>query len=544
MNELLAAADTAVLMSIFKPIVFAIVLALWGTSVGHIDKDLDFYFLPRRRWNLINIAGGIAGFLLWLAIPMFFLGMLVGLICMFGTILGYVKFRNGKVKESERWTFDPKSWMSEKAAAAKFAAAQAGANVAFTSKQGVRQDVPGPDDKNAPAHNALDQVLGFALPRGAQKVTVQVGAEKAIVAVEVDGVAMAGPQLDPPVAMALVDYVKEQAGLDVEDRRRKQTNAVYVEAGEDRTAHLIKVTTAGSTREIQMIMLIDPNKSVAMRLEDLGLLPAQLEALKPVFTGLTGAVVSSSPVGHGVKTSLYAFINRHDPYTQSIVTLEEAVLHEVEGVTHTTIDTNKGALSANEQLAVLTRRDPTIILFPKLADVQSTKVIANSAHEIRFYLGMRQEDTFKTLRALIKAIGDPGKTAETVNAIVSGRLVRKLCETCRVPYKPDPAQLKKLNLPPDRVSQLFKHSGKVKVKEQDETCPDCLGMGYRGRAGVYEVMVLDKGAKQLVAAGQLDQLRAHLRKQKMHYLQEAALMRAVDGVTSISEVMRVLGTGS
>ena len=129
-----------------------------------------------------------------------------------------------------------------------------------------------------------------------------------------------------------------------------------------------------------------------------------------------------------------------------------------------------------------------------------------------------------------------------LGAIVSQRLVRKLCPTCRVAYKPDPNVLRKLNLPAQRVPQLYKHSGKIRVgKDRTQTCSTCLGMGYRGRVGVFEIMVLDDEARKILAAGQMDQFRAHLRRHKMLYLQESALLKVVEGQTSISEITRALG---
>lgn len=534
-------AETAFLMSLFKPIVFLLAMGGWAAAVSNIDKDLAYYYLPRRPWNLILIAAGIVAFGLWLLMPTFWLGLPLALLIIVGSLYAYMQFRNSKVKESERWTFNPKSWFSEKLAASRHAAAQESAKIAFTTKAGVRLDVPGPNDPQAPAHEAVERVLGFALPRGGQRIDMGISAEKVVVVATVDGVKYPISGLDVKSAINMLDYLKTHAQLDVEDRRRKQVGEVYVEAGDERQAHLLKISTIGSTKEMQLTIMIDPNKAVAMRLEDLGLLGPQFEALKPVIGTQKRAVLVACPSGNGMTTTLYALINRHDPYTQSVMTLEPDVLYEVEGVTHNTIDTGQDAPPVAEQLAAITRMDPAVMLFEPIKDVASAKVIAGVANELRTYAGMQQEDTFKTLKAWLKAIGDPGKGANALAAVVSPRLVRKLCETCRVPFKPDPAALQKMNLPPDKVQQLYKHSGKVQVKNEMQDCPDCYGMGYRGRTGVFEVLVLDDEARKLLAAGQLDQVRAHLRKQRMLWLQEAALNKVVQGVTSITEVQRALG---
>ncbi len=537
----LASADTAVLMSVFKPIVMAVALGLWATAIGRIDKDLGRFFLPRRMWNLILMLSGALAFALWLLIGSFWIGLPLALLIIVGSLAAYVQFRNGKVREDQRWSFNPQTWVGEKVAAKRYADAQQNATIAFTNKAGVRQDVPtGQGNPLAAAHQKVEELLGFALPRGAQRVDLAIGAQNATAVASIDGVPYKLPEMDNKVGLATLDYLKGIARLDVEDRRKKQVGELYLESGAEKKSHLIRLVTIGSTREITAALMIDPNKSVAMRLQDSGLLPAQIKALDPVFKGKGRVVLVACPPGNGMTATLYACINQHDPYTESIVTLEDEVAYEVEGVTHTTIPQGADAAAISQSLAVLTRRDPGVIMVAKLGDVPTAKVVASNAEEIRFYAGIRGEDTFGTLKTWIKTIGNPKDAAAALTAIIAPRLVRKLCTTCRVPFKPDPAALQKMNLPPDKVQQLYKPGGKIMAGKNEETCPDCQGMGYRGRTAVFEVMVLDDEARKLIAQGQLDQVRAHLRKQRMLWLQEAALTRVVEGVTAIAEVGRVL----
>ncbi|MDX1683564.1 MAG: hypothetical protein R3336_10610, partial [Phycisphaeraceae bacterium] len=159
--------------------------------------------------------------------------------------------------------------------------------------------------------------------------------------------------------------------------------------------------------------------------------------------------------------------------------------------------------------------------------------------DTRFYVGMTMTDTFQALRAWAKAVGDLQSASRTLVAITAQRLVRRLCTACRSPYQPDPAALRKMNLPAENVDKLFKQSGKVILNDKEQTCPKCMGIGYQGRVAVFEIMALDDDARDLIAAGELDQLRSHLRKQEMMYLQEAALAKVIAGETSISEVTRV-----
>ena len=180
------------------------------------------------------------------------------------------------------------------------------------------------------------------------------------------------------------------------------------------------------------------------------------------------------------------------------------------------------------------------MMVSRLMGSKVARQIAAASGDARFYVGIRQRDTFSALKAWLKAVGDLKRGGEAVGAIISQRLVRNLCPVCRVAYKPDPEALRKMNLPPDRVAELYKQTGQVMVRDKPQPCVNCHTVGYRGRVGVFELMVLGEEAKGLIGQGKLDKLRAHLRRHKMLWLQEAALHKVVDGATSVSEVQRAL----
>ncbi|MEO0715463.1 MAG: hypothetical protein AAFY58_00585, partial [Planctomycetota bacterium] len=126
-----------------------------------------------------------------------------------------------------------------------------------------------------------------------------------------------------------------------------------------------------------------------------------------------------------------------------------------------------------------------------------------------------------------------------LRGIVAQRLVRKLCTNCRVPYTPQPDTLKKLGLPADKVSQLYKKGGQVLIKNKPEVCPACGGVGYVGQEGILEVYDISQTDRALIAEGNLTALRAELRKKRLPSIQQAALKKAAEGVTSVEEVLRV-----
>jgi len=194
-----------------------------------------------------------------------------------------------------------------------------------------------------------------------------------------------------------------------------------------------------------------------------------------------------------------------------------------------------------KKLSIILRGDPSVVLVGRSPDSDIASTVAKYADEVRFYIPVSHDDGFKAIEQWVSACGSKSAAGSSLSAVITQRLVRRLCTTCRAPYKPDANMLKKFNLPADKVKQFYQATGKVEVKGKPKTCPACYGLGYRGRVAVFEVIPIDEQARQLIKAGQLEQLRALVRKKKMLYLNESGLTKVVEGVTDIKELTRALG---
>lgn len=536
------AAEPAFLLSPIKPIIVFLLLLGWGWVVSNLDKDAAYFYLHRTWWNLAQMACGILGFAMMLLIPIFFVGLLLGLLILLGGILGYAYYRNTKVPAEAQWSLSLDSFRA-KYEGARHRQAQKHATLQFLTRDESRLDVPSGEDPRAVAHATLEQVVEFAVPRGADQIQLAVDAQQAQMNARIDGVLYPQPPMDPKAAVVLIDYLKELAGLDMQDRRKRQHGTLRLDAG-DLGRHTLEIETSGSTRGLQVVMNIDATQRKQMSLQHVGLLESQRTQLQSLLESRGGVIIISAPPGHGLTTSLYSFIAQHDPYTASIVTMEKEVTLELEGVSHNEM----GELSPqqwNEKLSATIRSDPNVIMLDHLPDPETAPIIARAASEIRFYVGMQEEDTFAALTRWIKACGNKKLAGQSIGGITAQRLVRKLCATCRTPYKPDPSALRKLNLPVDRVHQLYHASGQVMDRDKAVPCPDCMGLGYKGRVAVFEVMALDDTARDLISAGNLDQLKSYLRKQRLMplLLNEAGLAKVVEGLTDVKEITRGLGGG-
>lgn len=542
-NSLVIAAGLSFLLSPYKPILFGIVLMAWARVAGRIDQDLEDNLLQRRLWNSIHLGVAILSFGLWLLIPIFWAGMPIALLILVGTVFAYVHYRNPRVDAHDRWTFASvrilAQGVSKRMEQRKDASLMSRHAVRLYGADGRAVHAPEAESPQALAQETMEELFLYATDRHAQRLEVSVEPQHTTVKVLIDGVYYPQPNLDPKAGLGIIDFLKLHAGMDVADRRKRQTGNLTVEIP-PKPRRSIPLVTSGSTRGVNLTVLFDHGPEKITAFDDLGLLEVQRQSLIKGLDNPNRVVIVSSPPLQGQTTTLYSLISRHDPYTSSVVSIEEDPPFELEGVKHTKVDPGLDPGAYNQKLKSLILQDPQVLYAGRLADPTTVRQIADSANQIRFYVGLRQEDTFSALKGWIKGVGDAKLAADSLSAIVAQRLIRKLCMTCRLAYKPDPEVLRKMNLTASKVTTLYKQSGQVLVKEKPEPCPDCLGMGFRGRVPVFEVMVLDDEARALVAAGQYEQLRGHLRKQKMLWMQEAALARAVEGATTVNEILRAM----
>ena len=530
------AMDAVWLASIPKVVLCLGVLWAWGKFATIVDKDAAFFNLNRRMWNMIQVAAAAVGFLIIFFVPMFLLGFPVGVLIIAGAAFAYVQHRNANVAENKQWHLNVAGLTAMFARESAEDKAAKKASLRFVKPpQGLKQ-APGEEDPQYQPHMAFEQVMEAALSRKAQRIDMAASESQFVCQISVDGVDQRLPSTSVSIGIAMIDYLKAQCGMDVADRRKKQIGKCKIEA-EGLGMKEIKLSTAGSTRGISATVLIDAAKQLSLPFEQLGFLDSQVEALKPVFDGNSGVVLVASPSRQGRTTTFYNLVMRHDPYVLDVHIFEPESERELEGITHHVIESDM-----KRRLDSLLLRDPHVVGIANLTDPELAQTIARASLETkRFYAGLKADDTFSALKIWVKAVGDLDLAAQSIQAIVAQRLMRKLCEFCRQKYKPDPGVLRKFNLPADKIQALYKAGGRVIVKKEPEPCPVCGGGGYQGRIAAFEVMVIDDEARQLIKGGRLEELRAHLRRRKMMWLSEAALSRAVSGVTSISEVSRAMG---
>jgi general secretion pathway protein E len=339
-----------------------------------------------------------------------------------------------------------------------------------------------------------------------------------------------------------MDFWKSAAKLDVNERRKKQVGQVAIE--QETMKKVARVTTVGGAKGMQMTMLFDPEQAVTRKLADLGMLEMQLNELKSIITEEKGTVLLSAPADAGRTTTLYTIVRQHDAYTKNVHTVETEPQASLEGVRLNKYDADKEGAEFSTTVRSVLRRDPNVVAIAELPDANTAKEVSKADQDrTRIYVSMKGDSALGAIQTWVKAVGEPKGAAECLHGAVSQRLMRRLCPNCRVAYPPPGEMLKKLGIPEGKVQQLFKKGGQVLIKNKPEVCPMCKGVGYQGQIGVFEVYGIGPDEREKIAAGDYNGLRAQFRKKGLPTLQQAAIRVAIDGVTSVEEVMRVTAEG-
>jgi type II secretory ATPase GspE/PulE/Tfp pilus assembly ATPase PilB-like protein len=519
-----------------------VVLLIWAKLMTWMDKDAPLVHLPRQIMNAANFTGLVAAVLVFLLVP---LGLWASLAIFIGFLvveLGvYLGLRHQKVGSADliaqlKGLFESRSKKEKEIKASTN-------EILIINKAGVPMSVPDAQTPERVQFDAAQLVLGDAMRKNAERIEMVSSNEGASVTYLVDGFPYDGPTLDRTAAGGATGYLKFVGGLDMNEKRKPQTGPFKISLNGAKRD--MQVTTKGSSSSESVVVIAEPKKRHSIPLASLGFSPEQLQTVKESIADGSGLVLLAVPAGHGLTALEYAIVRSHDAFLQHLLTIERHPEQDLEGVTQNPISPAATAAEEAKQVAWVVSQEPDAILMATIEDSNSARDLAGFAENPnkRAYVGLRSASGFDALRQWRKLVGDDTLAIKSLRMIIAGRTIRKLCEACKVGYTPDPTLLKKLNMDPAKVNKLFqaRTSPMRDAKGRVVPCTFCNDLAFKGRVGVYEVIVIDEEMRQLILGnGTENQLKAAFRKQKGRYMQEMALDLVEMGETSVNEVQRVL----
>jgi type IV pilus assembly protein PilB len=387
-------------------------------------------------------------------------------------------------------------------------------------------------DDDAPVIKLVNQIVAQAVEQGASDVHLAPDGKETRVRFRVDGVLHDITTVPRKMGPGVVSRVKIMAELDISERRLPQDGRVGLTV--DGRHVDLRVVTLPSVHGESIVMRILDKDSVVMKLEKLGMGEAERERFEHAFHQTHGAVLVTGPTGSGKSTTLYAALQELNTPEKNIITVEDPVEYQVEGITQVQVSPKAG-LNFATGLRAMVRADPDVIMVGEIRDRETAQIAIESALTGHLVLStLHTNDAPSAITRLIEMGIEPFLVASALDCVLAQRLVRTLCSHC-----------KKRTIISAEVLRQNGYKALVDLEAYEPVgCRRCGGSGYRGRAGIYEVMSVTPEIRALAlerrAAEQLGEVAL---QQGMRRLRDDGLDKVRQGRTSIAELARVLGGG-
>jgi type II secretory ATPase GspE/PulE/Tfp pilus assembly ATPase PilB-like protein len=538
-------------VSIFKTIVLLVILFVWARLLSWADKDAPNAHLPRYHLNIGNTCGLALAYALVFMLPMsFWLITPIVLAIMGAEVAVYLHLRNKVVGLKDL----KKQWEDWKKGIKPKKKSDAPGAVNLIAKAGPLP-VPAGESPDRIPYDAIQAALTDPLRKGAEQIDMTPAGPEGGVGVKylIDCVSYASPTvLDPATGPAAIAYIKSAAGLDVNERRKPQKGKLKLSIDNDKRE--AELQSAGTTAGEYLRMILAVGKRHSRKLPELGFSPAQLATVKQVIGEKGGIVLLATPKGQGLTQLMYGMIRGHDAFMEHMQSVERDPPETIEGVTANPLPASASPDEEHKKVDWVTSQHPDVILVDKVENPQTAATLIRFASPEddepgkRVYIGMRASTGAEAREQWRKLAGNDPRAMDVIRAVITGRVLRNLCGACKESYQPDPNTLRKLNMNPEKVTTLYKarETPLRDPKGNPIPCDFCKDLRFKGRQGVFEVMLMTDELRTAIAAdisagGKLgSNFKAAFRKGRGRYLQEEALALVEQGTTSVQEVLRVL----
>jgi type IV pilus assembly protein PilB len=402
---------------------------------------------------------------------------------------------------------------------------------AFQAEHTVRREVAPVDASadDAPVVRVVQMILTQALRDRASDIHIEPHPDKVVVRYRVDGALHDALDLPMNMGPAVVSRIKIMANMNIVERRRPQDGQISMVL-EDRSVDIRVSTAAVVEGEKVVLRLLDKSRQL-YTLTELGMPTDLVNAYTSILRSPYGMVICGGPTGSGKTTTLYGSLGQINSPEKNVMTIEDPVEYRIPSTNQIQINEQAGTTFAGGLRAIL-RQDPDVILVGEIRDVDTARIAIQAALTGHFvFSSLHAIDAAAALHRLIDMGIEGFLIASSVTAVLSQRLVRRICEHCREVYHPTTEELAMLR----SINGVRPSDGFVR----GAGCNFCAHTGYLDRTGVYELMPMSDAIRELVVErASHDQIRKTARAEGMRTLQEEAAHLVEAGVTTLSEVLR------
>jgi len=386
------------------------------------------------------------------------------------------------------------------------------------------------DTSDAPIIKLVNLMLSQAVKDRASDIHVEPSQNRVKIRYRVDGILY--DKLSPPkhVQSTLVSRIKIMAKMNIAEKRLPQDGRIEIKIGDKNID--IRVSTIPTAFGERVVMRLLDKTNVLLTVLDLGMPEDRLKEFDKLIRSAYGIILVTGPTGSGKTTTLYAALSTINTTDINIITIEDPIEYQIEGIGQIQINPKIDLTFANG-LRSIVRQDPDVILVGEVRDLETAEIAIQSAltgHLV--FSTLHTNDSASAVTRLIDMGIEHFLVTSSVVAILAQRLVRVICNHCKEEYVPDEESLQNIGLNPKTVAGKKIYRGRG--------CPLCLNTGYRGRTGIFELMVLDDNLKRLILkTSDANAIKHRAVEQGMVTLQQDGGQKVLDGITTIEEVFRI-----
>lgn len=387
------------------------------------------------------------------------------------------------------------------------------------------------DDPNeAPIIRFVNSLLTQAVKDRASDIHIEPFERELSVRFRIDGVLYDIVKPSKRLQAAIISRVKIMSGLNIAERRLPQDGRIRIKiAGRDID---IRTSTIPVSHGERVVMRLLDRSQTQLGLGEIGIVDHNLETFRALIKKSHGIILVTGPTGSGKTTTLYAGLTEINSPELNILTVEDPVEYQLKGVGQMQVNP-KIDLTFASGLRAFLRQDPDVIMVGEIRDGITAEIAIQASLTGHLVLStLHTNDAASAVTRLVDMGIEPFLVASSMLAIMAQRLLRLVCPHCKVPHVPSDGELRELGIQRDDLQRrsIFRSAG----------CPECLSTGYKGRSGIYELMVIDDDIRNLILAGvDSGTIKKKAISKGMLTLRDDGIRLVLEGKTTIEEVLRV-----
>jgi len=411
----------------------------------------------------------------------------------------------------------------------------------------------------APVIRWVNNLFYTAVKERASDIHIEPTDEKVVVRYRIDGRLIPRKEANRGFLASIVSRVKIEAGLNIAEKRLPQDGRITKKiAGK---VIDVRVSTIPTAKGERVVMRLLDKEQVLLNLIDLGFARRELDQLHGLITRPNGIILVTGPTGSGKTTTLYACLNKINTPEKNILTAEDPVEYELRGIGQMQVQPKIGLTFASGMRSFL-RQDPDVIMVGEIRDHETAEIAIHASLTGHLVLStLHTNDAPSAITRLVDMDVQPYQISSSVLAVLAQRLVRQLCEICKTPYTPTSQDLRELGIDAARAQEKLTELQRVAattvlgnarsstlpapVRNEEELtlyhpagCEQCSNTGYRGRIGIFELMLIDEPVRrEILNNSDAKTIQRVAQQQGMRPLREDGARQVIAGVTSIEEVL-------